>query len=53
MVARTRPYPRSDVTQETLHAVPFRLKDVGLGLLPLHEPLKPGLTEVPAAIELL
>ena len=32
-----------------LHAFPFTLKLVGTGLLVVHEPLKPGLTEAFAA----
>ena len=36
-----------------LHVAPFNVNAVGLGLLPLHEPLKPGFTELPAGSELL
>jgi hypothetical protein len=36
-----------------LHDVPFNLKLVGAGLLPLHEPSKPGLAEAPAGSEAL
>jgi hypothetical protein len=40
---------------ERLHTTLLSLKDVGEGLLPLHEPLKPGLDEsvVPGAMEAL
>lgn len=33
-----------------LHVTPFNVNEVGAGLLPAHEPLKPGLREAPGAI---
>jgi hypothetical protein len=50
---RGRPYAFFRTHYTMLHDVPFSLKAVGEGLLPLHEPLKPGLAEAPAGSEAL
>jgi len=48
---QTSLYPLHVIFYDTLHSAPFNIKEVGEGLLPLHEPLKPGLAEEPAGIE--
>ncbi|KOX21392.1 hypothetical protein ADK67_27270 [Saccharothrix sp. NRRL B-16348] len=37
------------VTGAPVHAVPLRVNEVGAGLLPLHEPLKPNVAVAPVA----
>ena len=38
---------------DILQVAPLSVNEVGLGLLPVHEPLKPREVEPPGAIELL
>lgn len=56
MIAKHHHLSLANITpqhQETLHAAPLRVKDVGAGLLVVQEPLKPIEVEAPGASELL
>lgn len=48
-VARPRYRPRRVDGQETVQAAPFRVKTVGLVVLPVWVPLKPKLVDAPGA----